>query len=94
MTQASGRFTRSFLRYDVTPEDKIKKIIDDYFEFMIDIGLDIGIRTGLRLVIEDIQKDIMPYELLGNLSETETMMYIQKEHSDYIFKKYNTKVSI
>ena len=52
---------------------KIKRIIDDYFEFMIDIGLDIGIRTGLRLVIEDIQKDIMPYELLGNLSETETM---------------------
>ena len=56
--------------------------------------MDIGIRTGLRLVIEDIQKDIMPYELLGNLSETETMMYIQKEHSDYIYKKYDTKVSI
>lgn len=73
---------------------KIKRIIDDYFEFMIDIGLDIGIRTGLRLVIEDIQKDIMPYELLGNLSETETMMYIQKEHSDYIYKKYDTEVSI
>jgi hypothetical protein len=73
---------------------KIKRIIDDYFEFMIDIGLDIGIRTGLRLVIEDIQKEIMPYELLGNLSETETMMYIQKEHSDYIYKKYNTEVSI
>ena len=73
---------------------KIKKIINDYFEFMIDIGLDIGIRTGLRLVIEDIQKEIMPYELLGNLSETETMMYIQKEHSDYIYKKYDTKVSI
>ena len=73
---------------------KIKKIINDYFEFMIDIGLDIGIRTGLRLVIEDIQKEIMPYELLGNLSETETMMYIQKEHSDYIYKKYNTKISI
>lgn len=73
---------------------KIKRIIDDYFEFMIDIGLDIGIRTGLRLVIEDIQKDIMPYELLGNLSETETMMYIQKEHSDYIYKKYGTEVSI
>ena len=73
---------------------KIKRIIDDYFEFMIDIGLDIGIRTGLRLVIEDIQNDIMPYELLGNLSETETMMYIQKEHSDYIYKKYDTEISI
>ena len=73
---------------------KIKKIIEDYFEYMIDIGLDIGIRTGLKLVIEDIQKEIMPYELLGNLSETETMMYIQKEHSDYIYKKYDTKVSI
>ncbi|WP_405325151.1 hypothetical protein [Methanobrevibacter sp.] len=73
---------------------KIKKIIEDYFEYMIDMGLDIGIRTGLRLVIEDIQKEIMPYELLGNLSETETMMYIQKEHSDYIYKKYDTKVSI
>jgi hypothetical protein len=22
------------------------------------------------------------------------MMYIQKEHSDYIYKKYNTEVSI
>ena len=43
---------------------------------------------------EDIQKEIMTYELLGNLSETETMMYIQKEHSDYIYKKYNTKISI
>ena len=58
------------------------------------MGLDIGIRTGLRLVIEDIQRDIIPYELLENLSETETMMYIQKEHSDYIYKKYDTKVSI
>lgn len=30
MTQASGRFTRRFLRYDITPEDKIKKIIEEY----------------------------------------------------------------
>ena len=30
MTQASGRFTRSFLRYDITPEDKIKRIIEEY----------------------------------------------------------------
>lgn len=30
MTQASGRFSRQFLRYDVTPEDKIKKIIEEY----------------------------------------------------------------
>lgn len=30
MTQASGRFSRKFLRYDVTPEDKIKKIIEEY----------------------------------------------------------------
>lgn len=30
MTQASGRFTRKFLRYDITPEDKIKKIIEEY----------------------------------------------------------------
>ena len=73
---------------------KIKKIIDDYFEFMIDIGLDIGIRTGLRLVIEDIQNGNMPYEIIKSLSETETMMYIQKEHSEYIFKKYNTKPCI
>ena len=73
---------------------KIKKIIEEYFEFIIDIGLDIGIRTGLKLVIEDIQKDIMPYEILKNLSETETMMYIQKEHSEYIFKKHNNKFPI
>lgn len=72
---------------------KIKKIIEDYFEFIIDIGLNIGLRTGLKLVIEDIQKDIMPYEILKNLSETEMMMYIQKEHSEYIFKKYNTKLA-
>ena len=73
---------------------KIKRIIEDYFEFMIDIGLNIGIRTGLKLVIEDIQKDIMPYEILKSLSETETMMYIQKEHSEYISKKYNTKLTV
>ena len=30
MTQASGKFTRKFLRYDVTPEDKIKKIVEEY----------------------------------------------------------------
>lgn len=30
MTQASGRFIRKFLRYDITPEDKIKKIIEEY----------------------------------------------------------------
>ena len=60
-----------------TGRHKVKKIIEEYFEFIIDIGLDIGIRTGLKLVIEDIQKDIMPYEILKNLSETEIMMYIQ-----------------
>ena len=73
---------------------KVKQIIEDYFEFMIDMGLDIGIRTGLKLVIKDIQKDIMPYEILKNLSETETMMYIQKEHSEYIFKKHHTTIMI
>lgn len=75
-----------------TGRHKVKKIIEEYFEFIIDIGLDIGIRTGLKLVIEDIQKDIMPYEILKNLSETEIMMYIQKEHSEYIFKKHNNKI--
>ena len=30
MTQASGRFERKFLRYDITPEDQIKKIIAEY----------------------------------------------------------------
>ena len=73
---------------------KIKKLIDDYFELMIDVGLDMGIKVGLKLVIEDIQKNIMPYEILRNLSETETMMYIQKEHSEYIFKKHNNKMTI
>ena len=29
MTQASGRFSRSFLRYDIAPEDKIKRIIEE-----------------------------------------------------------------
>ena len=32
MTQASGRFERKFLRYDVTPEDQIKKIVAEYKE--------------------------------------------------------------
>ena len=32
MTQASGRFERRFLRYDITPEDQIKKIIAEYKE--------------------------------------------------------------
>ncbi len=30
MTQASGRFERNFLRYDITPEDQMKKIIAEY----------------------------------------------------------------
>ena len=85
---------RSRFFKEKTGKHKIKEIIDEYFEFFIDMGLDIGIRTGLKLVIEDIQKDIMPYEILKNLSETETMMYIQKEHSEYIFKKYNTKLTV
>ena len=32
MTQASGRFERKFLRYDITPEDQIKKIVAEYKE--------------------------------------------------------------
>ena len=32
MTQASGRFERRFLRYDITPEDQIKKIIAEFKE--------------------------------------------------------------
>ena len=76
---------------EMTGKYKIKKIIEEYFEFLIDMGLDIGIRVGLRLVIEDIQKKVMPFELLKNLSETETMMYIQQEHSDYIYKKQKVK---
>lgn len=77
---------RSRFFKDKTGKEKVKRIIEDYFELMVDTGLDIGIRTGLRLVIEDIQKGVMPYEILKNLSETEIMMYIQKEHSDYIKK--------
>lgn len=30
MTQASGRFERNFLRYDITPEEQIKKIIQEH----------------------------------------------------------------
>ena len=30
MTQASGRFSRKFLRYDIAPDDKIKRIIEEY----------------------------------------------------------------
>lgn len=83
---------RSRFFKDKSGKYKIKKIIEEYFEMMIDMGLDIGIRAGLRLVIEDIQNEKMPYELLKNLGETEIMMYIQKEHSEYIFKKHGTKV--
>ena len=82
---------RSRFFMEMTGKYKIKKIIEEYFEFLIDMGLDIGIRVGLRLVIEDIQKKVMPFELLKNLSETETMMYIQQEHSDYIYKKQKVK---
>ena len=32
MTQASGRFTRKFLRYDRVPENLIKKIVEEYKE--------------------------------------------------------------
>lgn len=67
---------------------KVKEILEDYFELMIDTGAEIGIKVGFRIVIEDIQKDQINCDLLKNLSETEIMMYIQKEHSDYIFKKH------
>lgn len=30
MTQASGRFSRKFLRYEEVPEMLIKKIVDEY----------------------------------------------------------------
>ncbi|SFL18835.1 hypothetical protein SAMN02910297_00136 [Methanobrevibacter olleyae] len=80
--------TRSRFFKDKYGKYKIKRIIEDYFELMIDTGMEIGIRAGFRLVIEDIKKNIMPYDLLKNLSETEIMMYIQKEHSEYIFKKH------
>ena len=70
---------------------KVKEILEDYFELMIDTGEEIGIKVGFRIVIEDIQKEIINYDLLKNLSETEIMMYIQREHSDYIFKKHNGK---
>ena len=33
MTQASGRFERKFLRYDITPEEQIKKIIAEYKQY-------------------------------------------------------------
>ncbi len=68
---------------------KVKEILEDYFELMIDTGAEIGIKVGFGIVIEDIQKDQINYDKLKNLSETEIMMYIQKEHSDYIFKKHN-----
>lgn len=83
---------RSRFFKDKSGKYTIKKIIEEYFELMIDLGMEIGIRAGFRLVIEDIQKDIMPYALLKNLSETEIMMYIQKEHSDYIYKKHEIRV--
>ncbi len=68
---------------------KVKEILEDYFELMIDTGAEIGIKVGFGIVIEDIQKDQINYDKLKSLSETEIMMYIQKEHSDYIFKKHN-----
>ena len=68
---------------------KVKEILEDYFELMIDTGAEIGIKVGFGIVIGDIQKDQINYDKLKNLSETEIMMYIQKEHSDYIFKKHN-----
>lgn len=85
---------RSRFFMEKTGKHMVKKIIEDYFDLLIDTGLDIGIRAGLRLVIEDIQKGVMPYEILRQLSETETMMYIQKEHSDYILKKSKKEKSI
>ena len=77
---------RSRFFMDKKGKHKVKKLLEDYFGFLIDIGLDVGIRVGLKLVIEDIKNEVLPYELIGALSDTETMMYIQKEHSEYISK--------
>ena len=82
---------RSRFFKDQSGKYSIEKIIEEYFELMIDSGMEIGIRVGFGLVIEDIQKEKISCELLKNLSETEVMMYIQKEHSEYIFKKHVAK---
>ena len=82
---------RSRFFKDQTGKYRIERIIEEYFELMIDAGMEIGIRVGFGLVIEDIQKEKITCELLKNLSETEIMMYIQKEHSEYIFKKHVSK---
>ena len=85
---------RSRFFKDRTGKYKIKEIIDEYFDLMIDTGMNIGIKVGFRIVIEDIQNGRINFELLKYLSETEIMMYIQKEHSEYILKKYkNTENS-
>ena len=79
---------RSRFFKDRTGKYKIKEIIDEYFDLMIDTGMNIGIKVGFKIVIEDIQTEKINFELLKYLSETEIMMYIQKEHSEYILKKY------
>ena len=85
---------RSRFFKDRTGKYKIKEIIDEYFDLMIDTGMNIGIKVGFRIVIEDIKNGRINFELLKYLSETEIMMYIQKEHSEYILKKYkNTENS-
>lgn len=84
---------RSRFFKDKTGKYKIRDIVESYLELMIDTGMDMGIKTGFKLVIEDIQKERINYELLKYLSETEIMMYIQKEHSEYLLKKYKNTVN-
>ena len=72
---------------------KIKEIVENYFELMIDTGMDMGIKVGFKLVIEDIQKERINYDLMKYLNETEIMMYIQKEHSEYILKKHKNTLN-
>lgn len=85
---------RSRFFKDRTGNYRIKHIIEDYFELMIDTGMEIGIKMGFKIVIEDIQNEKINYDLLKYLNETEIMMYIQKEHSEYILKKYKNTENI
>ena len=59
MTQASGRFERRFLRYDITPEDQIKKIVAEYKTARFSRIL--SFKTTLPLTIAFIDLPSVPY---------------------------------
>ena len=85
-TKSLKPMLKSCLFKDRTGQYPIKELIRDYLTNLIDSGMELGVRIGFKIVLEDIQKGLLDYDSIPNMNETEFMMYIHREHGEYIIK--------